>query len=106
MSVSPSDLNKVYRTLCQRGLKMSPSSVPAAIAQREQRTLRKLLGEVPTEDLINAIEWGMPNVWPFSEDGRPFDAKDLERNLIKALGESSRRERRGEIPYNAQKIKR
>lgn len=95
----------VLRQLCVFGLRLRPEDLASSERKRQKDTIRALLHEQEPQELLDAIEYGMPNIWPFAESAQPFDAYDLRRHLVKALGEAGRRRRRGSVPFNAQNWK-
>ena len=93
------DVERIYRAILRYGLKLRSTDVPHSEAMRQKAIIRELLTENSTDTLLDAIKYGMHQVWPFSEDGRSFAAGDLEKNLLKAMGEAGKARRAGEIAY-------
>jgi hypothetical protein len=89
----------VFRALVRYGLNMRPSKLSEKERQYQKSIIRELLEFNDPQTLIDAIQYGMPNVWPFSDDGRAFAAADLEKNLLKAKAESGRAAREGRIAH-------
>jgi hypothetical protein len=85
------------------GLKLLPEDLTDEDILEQLKWIRKCWTRLKIKSsLIGAIKYGMRDVWPFSEDGRPWDAKDLHSNLLKAVSSSGAARRRGEVPFNAQ----
>lgn len=95
----PSEINEVFTVLVRYGLGMKPSELNEAEHRDQRRIIKRMLEENDVDILIDAIKYGMPNVWPFSEDGRAFAALDLEQNLLKAKAEAAVARREGRIAY-------
>ncbi len=89
----------VYKALLRYGLSLKASQVPHSEEVRQKRIILSLLEENPYAELVDAIQYGMPNVWPFSTDGRAFAAGDLEQNLLKARAEAAAARREGRVAY-------
>jgi hypothetical protein len=100
------EVDQAFGALCCYGLRMPPGDVPQAAAKQQKRILRRVLDTTPLDTVLAAMQHGMAHVWPFSEDGRSWDAVDLDRNLLKAMGEAAKRRRRNEVPINAQQVQR
>lgn len=93
------DVDRVFTALVRYGLRMKGSDLSLKEIHRQRTIIEDLLSENSAEILIHAIQYGMPRVWPFSEDGRAFAASDLENNLLKAKAEAAKSRRAGEIAY-------
>jgi hypothetical protein len=52
---------------------------------------------IPTRVICDAIQYGMPNIFPVTENGY-FDARDVERYLHKAKAVAAALRDRGKIP--------
>lgn len=98
------EVQKVAVTICRHGLGVAPAS----LAPGEWRTLlshaRRLLEEqkgVEVDEIVQAIRYGMRKVWPFTEEFRTFDGKDVLRNITKAKGAAATLRTAGLIPMPA-----
>jgi len=100
------ETDQAFGALCCYGLRMPPGDVPKPAAVKQRRILYRMLADNPLDAVLGAMQHGMAHVWPFSEDGRSWDAGDLDRNLLKAMGEAAKRRRRNEVPINAQQVQR
>ena len=89
----------VLKTLLRYGLGMKMSELSRGEVEDQLHIIRRLLLDSTASILCDAIQYGMPNVWPFSEDGRAFAAKDLENNLLKAKAEAAVARWEGRIAY-------
>ena len=89
----------VLQALLRYGLRMKRTALSAKEIHRQKVVIEDLLSENDAETLIDAIRYGMPNVWPYTEDNRTFSAVDLEKNLLKAKAEAGQTKRAGEIAY-------
>lgn len=90
-------VNIVYQALVLYGLTMNYNDISKKEAGDQKHVIRTLLKDNKPSTLVEAIKYGMPNVWPFTE-GRAFDARDLRDNLLKAKAEAGARRRSGSIP--------
>jgi hypothetical protein len=93
----------VFQALCAHGLRIPAKDLTSRDRQREKATIREILEDRDPQEVIEAIRYGMPNVWPFL-DGRVFNARDLRENFLKARGEAGKQARRSAIPINAQRF--
>jgi len=91
-------LRDVFRALVIHGLRMEMKDLSRHERNDQLKVLRRILEHNEPGPVIQAIKHGMPNVWPFSEDARSFDAHDLEKNLLKAKSEVGNLRRRGQLP--------
>ena len=89
----------VFQAILRYGLRLRATDVSPNEAMKQKAIIREMLTENTVEGLIEAVQYGMPQVWPFSEDGRAFAAGDLEKNLLKAKAEAGKARRAGEIAY-------
>lgn len=87
------------------GLHMETSDLSDKEIERQAEACLSVLQHCTLAQAVQAVRWGMPTVWPFSEDNRSFDAVDLSRNLLKARAGAKAAWTRGEIPLDAQKAK-
>ena len=98
------DVQNVYKALLQYGLRIRQSELTSNEAIRQKNVIRGLLAENNSDVLIDAIKYGMRNVWPFSEvndmgQARVFSAVDLEAKLLEAKASASQMRRAGQIAY-------
>lgn len=98
-------VESVFQTLCSHGLRIPAKDLTSKDRQKEKATIREILADREPQEVIDAIRYGMPSVWPFL-DGRVFNARDLRENFLKARGEAGKVRRRGQIPVNAQDLLR
>lgn len=90
-------VDDVLLTLVVHGLDMQPHELSETETARQRKLIEELLEDNDPTILIQAIRYGMPEVWPFSE-GRVFDASDLRNNLLKAKASAGMKRRAGQIP--------
>ena len=95
---------KAFGALCVYGLKMHPNELTSKESHYQQSIIRQLLEDNEADTLIDAIRFGMPNVWPFSEQSdtgelRVFSAEDLKRKLLEAKAAAAQARRAGRTPY-------
>ena len=95
---------QIALAICQYGLRQAPSRLSSWEVQQTGEWVDKIIATqhgIPTQQIVEAIRHGMPRVWPFSEDGRAFDAKDVYKNLSKAKGAAAVMRQAGRIPMTA-----
>jgi len=90
----------VWKALLLYGLRLREKDITRREEQEQKKVIRELLEDNRVGILVDAIKFGMGHVWPFSEDGRAFAAKDLRDNLLKAKGEVGTARRQGTIPHS------
>jgi hypothetical protein len=99
----PSDVVRVFKALCHHGLRMDWKELSPKEADYQQRIIRELLQDNNADTLIDAIRWGMPHVWPYTEteDGMPrvFSAEAVRKNLLEAKAAAAQFRRAGRTPY-------
>jgi len=89
---------RVLRCLCRYGLGMELNELTQAEIEDQFRIVRRLLDDNSESILCDAIQYGMPNVWPYSE-GQAFTANDLSNKLLNAKAEAAVCRREGRIAY-------
>ena len=98
---------EIAMAICLHGLRMAPRQLSATELAEVGRWTDRIIaaqGGVPTREIVEAIRHGMPRVWPFSEDGRSFDARDVYRNITKAKGAAAVLRKAGRIPMPAKEV--
>jgi hypothetical protein len=99
---------QLTEAICISGLKQTPSQLTTSELE-EQRQLAETLilkqDGVPIQHLIEAIRFGMPKVWPFSQQ-QYFDARDVLNNITKAKAAAATLRRRSQLPIAAAEARR
>jgi len=95
---------RVYGALCVYGLRMHPNDLTSKESHYQQSIIRQLLEDNDADTLIDAIRFGMPNVWPYSEQSdtgepRVFSAENLKQKLLEAKAAAAQARRAGRTPY-------
>lgn len=86
--------------VCKYGLRMVPHQLASGELKQLHSQARKLLiaqDGVPLLELCQAIRYGMPRLWPFTENGF-FDGRDVVRNITKAKAIAANMRQQGTIP--------
>lgn len=91
------DADTVLYAICQFGLRMNPADLSPNEHRRQLELVETMLQDHGRREIVEAVRYGMQDVWPFSE-GRPFDAKDVRNNLLKAKAVAAQKRRAGDIP--------
>jgi len=89
---------RVLRCLCRYGLGMDLGELTRSELEDQFRTIRRLLDDNTEDILCDAIQYGMPNVWPYSE-GQAYTANDLATKLLNAKAEAATCRKEGRIAY-------
>ena len=100
-------LNQVCYAVCLYGLHSDPFDLTESERAEVRRQMVGMLKDqdgVSTKELVEAIRFGMQEVWPFMERGF-FDARDVRSNIVKAKAATARRRRRGEIPMTIEEVR-
>ena len=98
----------VLAAICFYGLKLHPRQLSPGERDHMLKWVKKILNlqrGVATSEIVNAIRHGMPRVWPFSEDGRSFDAQDVYNNITRAKGATATLERGGRVPITGREVR-
>ena len=94
-----SDRDRILRVILSHGLGLRPSELTAREASNQLAVVDELLRDNDASTLYYAIRYGMPEVWPFSEDGRAYDAVDVRSNILKAKAAVGRLRQSGKLPH-------
>ena len=100
MSAPADRFGRVLWYLCYYGLGQRPEEVGAHDLAVQAGLVRGILEEqdgVSTKVLCDAIQYGMPHIFPVSENGY-FDGRDLHRYLHKAKAVAAKLRAAGRIP--------
>lgn len=72
---------------------------------KEGRWALKLIRTgVPFAELVGAVKYGMPRVWPYTK-GQSFGLKELHENLTKARAMAMKAARRGKILHDTKEMR-
>lgn len=99
---------EVFVALCRYGMRQHWSQLGRGEKERQFAFVQKLLLRqegVPTQALVEAIRFGMPKVWPHSQEGY-FDGSDLLKSIEKAKAVAARERRAGRIPVLIDEVRR
>lgn len=105
--MKPTDrTQRVLWYLCYYGLGQEPSAMGPSELAVQHGLVRELLKDqanVPTSVLLEAIQYGMPHIFPISENGY-FDGRDLIRYLHKAKAVAAKLAAAGRIPTTPEAV--
>lgn len=88
--------------ICVHGLHQTPQQLSPKDLAVQAGILRDILSDqegVSTTVLCQAIEYGMPHIFPISENGY-FDARDVARYLVKAKAAAAAMRQQGKMPIS------
>lgn len=91
---------RVLWYICVHGLNQLPRQMSAKDLAVQAGIVRKMLEDedgISTQLICEAIQYGLPHVFPISENGY-FDARDAARYLPKAKAVAATLRRQGKIP--------
>lgn len=100
-------LNQVCVAICIYGLHVQPRDVPEAERAMIRKQVELMLSTqagVPTRELVEAIRYGMYEVWPFTQQAY-FDARDVRNNIAKAKAVANRMRLAGKIPMTISEVR-
>ena len=98
---APKDrFERVLWYVCVHGLHQLPRQMSAKDLAVQAGIVRGIMKDedgISTQLICEAIQYGLPHVFPISENGY-FDARDVARYLPKAKAEAATLRRQGKIP--------
>lgn len=100
-------INQVCFAVCLYGLHVHPNQLSEAEREEIKKHMEAMLRTqegISTKEIVEAIRFGMKDVWPFLERGY-FDAKDVRNNISKAKAAAAKMRRRGQIPMTIEEVR-
>ena len=100
-------INQVCYAVCLYGLHQHPNNLSDGDRQEIKKHMNLMLEKqdgVPTKEIVEAVRFGMKEVWPFRDQGF-FDARDVRNNIAKAKAAASKMRVRGELPMTIEEVR-
>lgn len=97
------DADKLLNEVCRHGLGVPLGGLTPREQDYQRQVVQRIIDRqegVPFKVLLVAARYGMRKVWPFTEEHRPYDAVDLEKNILKAKAAAMMMITQGIIPMN------
>jgi hypothetical protein len=99
---------QIVAAIAYYGLRVHPDQLPPGERKDLDKWVRKITEQqegVSTKELVEAIRHGMPRVWPFNQNGEPYDGRDVYQNIAKAKSAAATMRQSSRIPMTGKEVR-